>query len=145
MPSEFLLDAAYGAAVVARYSGIALGDPGQPQNFPHYPARPDDDPDCHPSDKESHEHTSTRRRTHFRTSFSRFGTTSSADAGYESDDALGESPVWGPFFSVLALFPKKDQPDQRDAVKRWQAECGVPADPEISIQHGFDEAASEPG
>lgn len=39
MPSEFLLDAAFGAAVVARYSDIAQDDPGQLQNFPR--ARPD--------------------------------------------------------------------------------------------------------
>lgn len=102
--------------------------------FPRYRARPDDDPDCHPPDDESgaeessQERASTPRRTHYRTSAARFSTSSSAHAGYESEDGPGESPLWGPFFSVLSLFAKKDQPEQRGVVERWRAESGALAD-----------------
>lgn len=145
-PSAFLLDAAYGAAVVARYSDIAPGDPGQLQKFPRYRARPNDDSDYHPSDEESgasnssRERASTPRRTHYYTSHARSGASPSADPADEpgneldddSEDELEASPLWGPFFSVLSLFAKDDQSERRDAVERWRVESGAPANWGIS-------------
>lgn len=107
MPSGFLLDAAYGAAVLARYSEIVQNNPGQLQNFPRYRARPADDSDHR---------------------LARSDSSSLADAADQSDDDLGAHPMWGRFFSVSALFGKKDQVEEEDAIERWLAESSMSAD-----------------
>lgn len=119
-PSLFLLDAAYGSAILHRYSNIPDRTAGELSNFPSYVPTPEPTPADPVYQPEDDEHSSDSPGTP--------GADSGSNTAQDSDD----NPMSDPLLFILSLLPRELN-DEVDgfmskealpaAVCRWRDEC----------------------
>lgn len=122
LPSGFLLDIAYGAAVLKRYGNV-LDEDTEPSDtlklFPRFlpmPPIPRRDPTYYPEGRQP------RSASPDTPVASRANSDDSSGGSLTDSDEVPEEDMWGPFLTVLSLF-RKAAPPEESAVDRWRKGC----------------------